>query len=217
VHEFVEECRVEWRRLGVPDPIANEMAADLTADIEEAEAEGGSAEDVLGDSVFDPRRFAASWAGACGVTNPERAGSAPRRWPILAVTAAAFFALLTLGAAVLLLGHRSASAAISVRRILGPVRPTGSAPVPSHPRCGPSSRVHPSPWATRSAWRSPSWLCCSSALRPLRSWSGTGLLGPDATPGDGSGDPTTQRARRRFDDGHGAQQQAPAAVNRQSR
>jgi len=120
VHEFVEECRVEWRRLGVPDPIANEMAADLTADIEEAEAEGGSAEDVLGDSAFDPRRFAASWAGACGVTNPERAGSAPRRWPILAVTAAAFFALLTLGAAVLLIGHRSASAAISVRRILGP-------------------------------------------------------------------------------------------------
>jgi len=41
VNEFVEECRREWRRLGVPDPIANEMAADLTADIEEAEAEGG--------------------------------------------------------------------------------------------------------------------------------------------------------------------------------
>jgi hypothetical protein len=60
VSEFVEECRREWRRLGVPDPIANEMAADLTADIEEAEAEGGSAEDVLGNSVFDPRRFAAA-------------------------------------------------------------------------------------------------------------------------------------------------------------
>ncbi len=70
VNEFVEECRQEWRRLGVPDPIANEMAADLTADIEEAEAEGGSAEDVLGNSVFDPRRFAAAWAGARGVTAP---------------------------------------------------------------------------------------------------------------------------------------------------
>ena len=33
MNEFVEECRREWRRLGVPDPIANEMAADLTADI----------------------------------------------------------------------------------------------------------------------------------------------------------------------------------------
>ena len=60
--EFVDECRQEWRRLGVPDPVANEMAADLTADIEEAVAEGGSAEDVLGTSVFDPRRFAAAWA-----------------------------------------------------------------------------------------------------------------------------------------------------------
>ena len=60
----------EWRRLGVPDPIANEMAADLTADIEEAVAEGGLAEDVVGESVFDPRRFAAAWAGARGVTNP---------------------------------------------------------------------------------------------------------------------------------------------------
>jgi hypothetical protein len=30
------------------------MAADLTADIEEAEVEGGSAEDVVGNSVLDP-------------------------------------------------------------------------------------------------------------------------------------------------------------------
>ena len=52
--EFVDECRREWRRLGVPDPIANEMAADLTADIDEAEAEGGSAEDVLGNSALRP-------------------------------------------------------------------------------------------------------------------------------------------------------------------
>ena len=62
--EFVEECRREWQRLGVADPIANEMAADLTADIQEAESEGGSAEDVLGNSLFDPKRFAAAWAEA---------------------------------------------------------------------------------------------------------------------------------------------------------
>ena len=60
--EFVQECRREWRRLGVPDPIASEMAADLTADLEEARAEGGSPEDVLGNNAFDPRRFAAAWA-----------------------------------------------------------------------------------------------------------------------------------------------------------
>jgi hypothetical protein len=28
--EFVEQCRREWRRLGVADPLAEEMAADLT-------------------------------------------------------------------------------------------------------------------------------------------------------------------------------------------
>ena len=75
--EFVEECRREWRRLGVPDPVANEMAADLSADLEEAEAEGGSPEDVLGNSAFDPRRFAAAWAVARGVTSqPARRPSA---------------------------------------------------------------------------------------------------------------------------------------------
>ena len=77
--EFVDECRREWKRLGVPDPIANEMAVDLSADIAEAEAEGGSAEDVLGDSFFDARRFAASWAGARGVIGPTPPVSDPPR------------------------------------------------------------------------------------------------------------------------------------------
>ena len=123
--EFVEECRREWRRLGVPDPIANEMAADLTADIEEAEAEGGSAEDVLGNSIFDAQRFAAAWASARGVTAPVLPDGPPRRraFPVIALTAfAAFFAL---AAIALLIGRHSASAAVSFRRILagpGPVR-----------------------------------------------------------------------------------------------
>ena len=120
MHEFVEECRGEWRRLGVPDPIANEMAADLTADIEEAVAEGGSAEDVVGESVFDPRRFAAAWAGARGVTNPPRADPTTRRRPVLAVVLIALFGLLTLITAAALFGRRSVSVAVSVRRILGP-------------------------------------------------------------------------------------------------
>src|SRR5580704_7406911 len=77
VSEFVEECRREWRRLGVPDPIANEMAADLTADLDEAQAEGGSPEDVLGNSAFDPRRFAAAWAVARGVTGPPPPDPSP--------------------------------------------------------------------------------------------------------------------------------------------
>ncbi|MHB1925558.1 MAG: hypothetical protein ACYCSJ_12790, partial [Acidimicrobiales bacterium] len=64
---FVEQCREVWRRLGVPDPVANEMAADLTADLDEAEAEGGSLEDVLGNSAFDAPGFATAWAQARGV------------------------------------------------------------------------------------------------------------------------------------------------------
>jgi hypothetical protein len=31
--EFVEQCRREWRRLGVPDPLAEEMATDLASDL----------------------------------------------------------------------------------------------------------------------------------------------------------------------------------------
>jgi hypothetical protein len=69
VTEFVDECRQEWRRLGVPDAVANEMAADLTADLREAESEGVSAEEVLGSGAFDPRSFAADWATARGVVS----------------------------------------------------------------------------------------------------------------------------------------------------
>jgi hypothetical protein len=130
VIEFIEECRREWNRLGVPDPIANEMAADLTADIEEAEAEGGSAEDVLGDSVFDPRRFAAAWAGARGVTAPPPPvpvvpsavpGRERPRWyrQALALALAVVAFLTVLVAAGLLVGRRSAAVAASVSRISG--------------------------------------------------------------------------------------------------
>jgi hypothetical protein len=139
VSEFVEECRREWKRLGVPDPIANEMAFDLTADIEEAEAEGGTAEDVLGTSLFDPRRFAAAWAGARGVTAP----SIPvdpfvplvrERHPwyrpamVMALTA---FGILTALAAALLVGRHGSAVAAPVSRIFngpGPTRLFGPAP-----------------------------------------------------------------------------------------
>jgi hypothetical protein len=132
VNDFVEECRREWRRLGVPDPIANEMAADLTADIEEAEAEGGSAEDVLGNSVFEPQRFAASWAGARGVTAPPPSHGWPGRRVVLPVALTASAVFLAFVALALLVGRHSASAAVSVRRIVGgpgSVRPFGPGPV----------------------------------------------------------------------------------------
>jgi hypothetical protein len=86
VNDFVEECRREWRRLRVPDRDANEMAADLKADLEEAEAEGVSPEAVLGSEAFDPRSFAASWAAERGVVGPlpERIDRHPRRGRLLA-------------------------------------------------------------------------------------------------------------------------------------
>ncbi len=128
--EFIEECRREWKRLGVPDPISNEMAADLTADIEEAQAEGGSAEDVLGDSLFDPRRFAAAWAGARGVTAPSvpvpvGPPSLPERvrprWYQLAaaLAVAVLVCLAVLVAGALAVGRHSSAMAAPVRRILG--------------------------------------------------------------------------------------------------
>jgi len=71
VSDFVEERRRERKRLRVPDPVANEMAADLAADLEEAEAEGVSAEEVLGSGAFDPRAFAVAWATERGVARPR--------------------------------------------------------------------------------------------------------------------------------------------------
>jgi hypothetical protein len=78
VSDFVERCRREWKRLRVPDAVAEEMAADLAADLDEAEAEGVSAEEVLGNSVFDPGSFAASWAAERGVIPPAPAPRRPR-------------------------------------------------------------------------------------------------------------------------------------------
>jgi hypothetical protein len=134
VSEFVEECRREWRRLGVADAVANEMAADLAADLQEAEAEGASAEEVLGSGAFDPRAFAASWARERGVIQPQppaptgavRGDRSAKRPVVLA--AVAFVAIV--GAALVLSVHRSGVVrqvvAAPFSRALGaPVGPPG--------------------------------------------------------------------------------------------
>jgi hypothetical protein len=53
---FVEECQKEWKRLGVSQATANEMAADLEADLAEAEP-----------TEFRPRRF---WGTATSTPGP---------------------------------------------------------------------------------------------------------------------------------------------------
>lgn len=90
---FVDECRQEWKRLGVPDGLAEEMAAELESDLEEAEADGVSAAEILGES--DPRRFAASWAGERGLVTeqPSPKKSRKRFWIVLAGVLALGFVL----------------------------------------------------------------------------------------------------------------------------
>jgi hypothetical protein len=95
------------------------MAADLAADLDEAEAEGGSAEDVLGNSAFDPRRFASAWAVARGVTGPPTRERWPLWRPPLAIVLTAVLGVLAIVAALALLGgHGSSSIAIATRRII---------------------------------------------------------------------------------------------------
>lgn len=71
MNDFVEQCRREWMRLGVSDPLAEEMATDLTSDLTEAETDGVSLEELLGSSAFDPASFAATWAAERGAIPPE--------------------------------------------------------------------------------------------------------------------------------------------------
>jgi hypothetical protein len=107
MNRFVEECRREWGRLGVPEGVANEMAADLTADLEEAAAEGASPEDVLGTAVFDARAFAASWAEERGVTGMERSRVPLLRQPLVPMLATGLLAVLTIVAGLAILTRRS--------------------------------------------------------------------------------------------------------------
>jgi hypothetical protein len=112
VNEFVEECRREWKRLGVPDPVANEMAAELEADLQEAEGEGVSAEEVLGSGAFDPRAFATGWAAERGVvqrTPPNGHGLAPRARMAAAIGALALMAFI--GGVLVVLGDEGGSGA----------------------------------------------------------------------------------------------------------
>jgi hypothetical protein len=128
MNAFVEECRREWKRLGVPDLLAEEMATELEADLAEAEADGVSAAEMLGES--DPRRFAATWARERGLVS-ERPPRKSRKglWITLAVVLAVFIALPALA----LIGTGSGSggsASLSKARVVGPPRPDGVVTVP---------------------------------------------------------------------------------------
>ena len=128
--DFVQLCRREWERLRVPDSVANEMAADLAADLKEAEAEGVSAEEVLGRSAFDPRSFAASWAAERGVIPSAPQQERASRKPLILAALAALIVIGLIGAAVTGLAPHSRSVSIAPtppqpRFPLAPPAPSG--------------------------------------------------------------------------------------------
>jgi hypothetical protein len=99
---YVEECRREWKRLGVPDLMADEMATDLEADLAEAQAEGVSAAEILGES--DPRRFAETWASERGLVPEAQPPKKSRKrfWIVLAIVVVVLAFFLGIGAVALL-------------------------------------------------------------------------------------------------------------------
>lgn len=102
MNDFVEQCRREWKRLGVPDPLAEEMAADLASDLTEAEAEGVSAEELLGSSASDPPSFAASWAAERGIIPEPTSRRNPRRRPLVLLAFTTLAAVAVIISALLL-------------------------------------------------------------------------------------------------------------------
>jgi hypothetical protein len=114
MNTFVVACRREWSRLGVPEALAGEMAADLEADLDEAAADGVSPEEVLGNGYFDPESFAASWARARGIVSDDPAPARPaRRRPWVVVAGALVSAVIALAGLVALAGGRQ-SASVGV-------------------------------------------------------------------------------------------------------
>jgi hypothetical protein len=95
---FVDECRREWKRLGVSDLIADEMAAELEADLAEAEADGVSAAELLGES--NPRLFATAWASERGLVPPSPPQKSRKR---LSIALAACLVLVCLALSTLAL------------------------------------------------------------------------------------------------------------------
>ncbi len=131
MNPFVEECRREWKRLGVPDPVANEMAADLSVDLAEAEADGTSAEEVLGTGAFDAPSFAATWAAERGVIPPPAPGAPARTRRSRAPFAIAAFALVALVGLMLLLLPQPT---VQARQAVGAPFKTGAVPRKIEPR-----------------------------------------------------------------------------------
>jgi hypothetical protein len=127
VNEFVEQCRREWKRLGVRGAVADEMAAELAADL----AEGDSPEEVLGSAAADAASFAANWARERGVI-PDRTRNLRVIVPVVATT----LVLATATGVALMLAASSGKSSQSL-----PPEPPRELVVNSPPQSGKSDRV----------------------------------------------------------------------------
>jgi hypothetical protein len=84
MNQFIDQCRREWKRLRVPRDLADEMAAELAADLGEA-----TPEEVLGSDALDARSFAARWAVERGVSGRPQSKGLLLMLAILALVALA--------------------------------------------------------------------------------------------------------------------------------
>ena len=125
---YVEECRQEWKRLGVPDLLAEEMATELESDLAEAQADGVSATEILGES--DPRRFAATWASERGlVAEPAPQPKRRRRWILIVV---GLVALVPRAVIVAIVGlFAAASVSVQTRACAAPRTTVGAFALPN--------------------------------------------------------------------------------------
>jgi hypothetical protein len=127
VNEYVAECRREWRRLGVSDSEAGEMAAELEADLDEA----SSLDEALGPDAADARAFARRWALERGVVP-----SARRRLRVGAAAALAAFALVAIAGALLMVFSSPRSERLALRTV-----PQPASVGPQRVWSGPPARV----------------------------------------------------------------------------
>src|SRR5262249_33446080 len=143
-------CRREWRRLGVADPLAEEMAADVASDLRDAEAEGVSAEELLGSSAFDPRSFAASWADERGIipVPPSRGKARRRPFALVAFTALAAITAIVAGLLLLTGQPKVSLVASGMRSPHGHLPPAGPSvpPGPGGRAVPPASAAAPIEW-----------------------------------------------------------------------
>ena len=103
------------------------MAADLAADLKEAEAEGASAEEVLGSSATDPRSFAASWAAERAVIPPPRLTARLPRRSLMLAAIAALTVITAVGAALVIFASPQASARMAAIHVPPPPTPVRAA------------------------------------------------------------------------------------------